>query len=126
VPPETTQTATIATALFSVCWLFVLCFSIFSLREAHPRHVYGVWYSFSLAACISSVLFFSNPSFYWQTVSPSDGRLQRTAMFTLRSVTDTDNEVYFIVSALAILVLPQRFSYVLSGIFGCASPYRFI
>jgi hypothetical protein len=125
LPPEPSATVTPATAIYCVLWILVLCLSIFSVRERHPRQVYGVWYSFSLALCFSSVVFFSNPSYFERifrlTDNPSDGWLQRTVIFFLRSLVDEKGEISLIAAAMAIVVLPQQLSYFLSGIFGCAA-----
>jgi hypothetical protein len=50
----------------------------------------------------------------------------KATAFVLSTLLDLEGELYLIAGALILCVVPQILSYILSGIFGCASPPVFV
>ncbi|MET4719484.1 glucan phosphoethanolaminetransferase (alkaline phosphatase superfamily) [Bradyrhizobium japonicum] len=94
------------------------------LRRKHPGHVFTIWYAFWLMLILFSGLFY----YVWASERSISGSIlsgnspiggfivwfQKTSM-------DFHDERYLIASIYIIVVLPQVFSYLVSGIFGCAN-----
>jgi hypothetical protein len=93
-------------------------FFIASVLVKHATEIYILWYAFSLARCISSVAILY--------VNHSNLALDQTLRQVLSSLTDPDEEWALLAAAFAIAIFPQIISSAISGVFGCASPPRYV
>lgn len=107
--------------------LIVIGFFGLNLANKNPTDVRIVWYLFSLTVVTTSII-----AIWASSVGGIDnkgkfqGELGSVINSTLNFMLDlkTDFAVFFSISA--IVLLPQIFSYVLSGLFGCASAPIFV
>lgn len=110
-------------SLLGVVFVTALCLSILAVRRDHPDHVHTLWYVFSLTLCSVSVLFFyiyENSRAIQST--PLGGMAGTIAVTFMKASMDVREEIYILLTAGALLILPQILSYLISGIFGCGSP----
>lgn len=116
--------AFIALALMA---LVVIGYSGLKLAESHGTDVRVVWYLFSLAS-VTTVI-----AAAWACgVGAIDnqgvfkGELGAVVNALLKFMLDLDTDVKIFSAILAVVLLPQIFSYLLSGLFGCASAPIFV
>ena len=109
-------------ALLGLVSVVTLCLSILTIRREHPHHVHTLWYIFSLTICIVSVLFFY--------IFKNAGSIQNSllggvpgaaAVIFMNASMDVRGEIYILLALIALFILPQIMSYLISGIFGCGS-----
>jgi hypothetical protein len=107
-------------AIFSTVSVCLVCVSIFSLRQKHSDHVYMLWYTFCLTLCICTILFLALPGLVTGFTDDTGMNIVEKSSRTFLTVSkDLDGEVHLIAIILAILVLPQILSFIISGLFGC-------
>lgn len=93
------------------------------LRESCPGDVRTVWYFFSLAAVVTGL------GIAWgmqvQAISPvgvfTGSKAGQFLSELLHMAMDLEADMALVGAVACVLVLPQLFSYVLCGLFGCAS-----
>jgi hypothetical protein len=104
--------------------------SIKSVRQEHAGHVHTIWYIFSLAFCITLIFYSSLPTFSYNdaelSVSDSEDVITQLGRNFIDISTDLYGEIYLIGGLIIIVVIPQIMSFVISGIFGCASRPVFV
>jgi hypothetical protein len=110
-------------SFLGLVFVVALCLSILAVRRDHPDHVHTLWYVFSLTLCAVSVLFFyiyENSRAIHST--PLGAMTGTIAVAFMQASMGVREEIYILLTAGALLVLPQILSYLISGIFGCGSP----
>ncbi len=107
-----------------VALLGIFLFVVFSVHQAssrHPRQVAVIWYGFSLA--LTGTLLVGLWAEHTGAIDSSGFPQGDEGKLVLRAFNfflDLNGEVTIIVGFLALLILPQFISYVLSGLSGCA------
>jgi hypothetical protein len=110
-------------SFMGLVFVVALCLSILAVRRDHPDHVHALWYVFSLTFCAMSVLFFYIYEHSRAIQStPLGGMTGTIAVTFMKASMDVREEIYILLTAGALLILPQILSYLISGIFGCGSP----
>jgi len=114
-------------AALLVVTIGIVVFTNGQLAPKHPRDIRVVWYLFALAATISLVLAQWANSY---GAIDSAGNFQGTAgsvlSFLLKASLDLQSSVVFCLAIVAVVVVPQVISYLLSGLSGCAAAPIFI
>lgn len=113
----------IAGTLASLLALYVL---ISLVRRNHPFHVQTLWYVFFLTLCIALpyyVYYVSSGQLMHDVMTPAANRtlMQEARSFVYEALTNPKGDVYFALGLLYIAIVPQIFSFVISGVFGCGS-----
>jgi hypothetical protein len=119
----------IFSAFLCVVFLALLCLVILNLRDQHSAHVYMIWYTYSLTLCVTSLVIFTDPQIIPGLVDTDKihlSSLEEGTRNLMKDLLDPPKELYLISAVLLVFVVPQLISFVLSGIFGCASTPKFI
>jgi hypothetical protein len=118
-------------ALLGLVFVVTLFISIMAIRRDHPHHIHTLWYTFSLTLCAVFILltyayYTAAPSVSRGTIfsdmPPLSGLPGRAALFFMHTSMDSSVEILTLLTIGLLLILPQVMSYVISGLFGCASP----
>jgi len=103
---------------------FAILFLGLKLAISHPSDVRIVWYLFSLS-CVTTTL-----AALWaisiDVYGSFQGYLGGNVNSILKFMLDLDTDIKVLCSALVVFVVPQACSYVLSGLYGCASAPIFV
>lgn len=110
-----------------ICLIFVTAVINHHLAQKHPSDVRVVWYLFALSATISALLA------HWAQgygAIDSTGNFQGTTgaalSFLLKASLDVESSTAFCLAIIAVVLIPQIVSYLLSGLSGCAQAPIFI
>jgi len=105
----------------------VIWVAIYQLQARHAAAVHVVWYLFSLSTCAAAI------AFYWvhsagaiDAKGQPAGDMGRTFLRFLTFTLDLNTDLVGLTALVGLIVLPQFISYVLSGVFGCASRPRLV
>jgi len=98
----------------------ILLLSINALKTYHPQHVFALWYAFSFGLCAVAV------ALVYCGNLPAEDENDRIGYYGILLnygdyVTNVKDEFFIVAAFVVVTVVPQILSYVLSGIFGCAS-----
>jgi hypothetical protein len=112
-------------AFFAVTSLILIIFSIRSIQNEPPAHVHQIWYLFSLALCVASIVYALIPSVVPGLNDPSTfhpaGLHEKIEKIILDESINVNGEFGLIGIMAAVLVLPQIMSFLLAGLFGCGA-----
>ena len=103
-------------SFLGLVFVVALCVSILAVRRDHTDNAHTLWYVFSLTLCSVSVLFFyiyENSRAIQST--PLSGMAGTIAVTFVKASMDVQEEI--LLTAGALLILPQILSSLISGIF---------
>jgi hypothetical protein len=109
-----------ALLLSGLLFLIIICISIMLIRRDHAHHVHTLWYLFSFVLC-----FYSGVSLYIYSPNSTFDQFSlpgKALIWIVKVSTDVEGELYFVSSILVLVIVPHFLSFLVSGIFGCASP----
>jgi hypothetical protein len=90
---------------------------IFALRKNHPNEIYVIWLFFSFFLAVSS-------NVALEDVFGAERR--EIVAYVLKYLIDGETEITIVLAIVSLVVLPQWMTYILSGVFGVASPPLFV
>jgi hypothetical protein len=114
----------IALGVADVAMLGGLVFATLYLRRKHPGHVFTIWYAFWLMLTLFSGLFYyvsANARTIHDSPLSGSSFLGGLVVWFQNASMNFRDEGYLIGSIYVAVLLPQFMSYLVSGIFGCAS-----
>lgn len=107
--------------------IVIIAFTNDQVARKHPRDVRVVWYLFALAATISLVLACWAHSYgAIDSAGNFQGRTGSVLSFLLKASLDLQSSIVLCLAIVAVVLVPQIVSYVLSGLSGCAAAPIFI
>lgn len=116
---STTYLQAAAIALGSI---FLIAFANHQLSRKHGSDIRVIWYFFALATTLSFILAHWASSYgAIDSKGTFQGASGEVLSFLLTASLDLHSSIVFCFVVVAILLVPQFISYVLSGLAGCAS-----
>ncbi|GAB2793766.1 hypothetical protein [Dyella kyungheensis] len=114
-------------AFFALLILGGICFMVTQVRGKYASSVHIIWYLFSLSFCAAFIgLRWARAVGAMDAMGNPGNETGKWVVATMNFSMDLQADFY-VLSALVLLVVgPQCLSYVLSGLFGCASRPRFV
>ncbi len=116
---------TAQTIQYLIIFLGVMIGSIYLLRERHSTAIYTVWYVYSLFFVLFFGVHYIAADQHVSLVKIC-GSYEVTCASIYNALTNVDDELSLIAITIALLVVPQVLTYVLSGLSGSASAPRFV
>jgi len=113
--------------LFLVLLTGVIWFVISQLRVKYGTSVHVIWYLFSLAWCVAIIaLPWAQDTGFIDESGKAVNASGKVFMSAFNFSLDLDADFQFLLALVFLIVGPQGISYLLSGIFGCASRPRLV
>jgi 4TM region of DNA translocase FtsK/SpoIIIE len=95
-------------SFLGLVFVVALCVSILAVRRDHTDNAHTLWYVFSLTLCSVSVLFFYTYEKSRAIQStPLGGMAGRIPVTFMRASMDVREGIYILLTAGALLILPQ-------------------
>lgn len=111
----------LAVAIFLIC-LFVSGYSTIQLRRNHSADIRVVWYFVSLSFVVTlGIAWWALDNGALSHDGSFQGSLGETLKKLLSFMLDLNTDLKILVAIVSLITLPQLFSYVLSGLSGCAT-----
>jgi hypothetical protein len=85
----------------------------------HTDNAHTLWYVFSLTLSVSVLFFYIYENSRAIQSTPLGGMTGTIAVTFMKASMDVREGIYILLTAGALLILPQILSYLISGIFGC-------
>jgi hypothetical protein len=118
---------TFQATVFLICNIVIIAFMNDQLSRKHPSDVRVVWYLFALAATVSFFLaHWANGYGAIDNTGNFHGRAGSVLNFLLKASLDLQASIDFCLAIVAIVLIPQAVSYVLSGLSGSAAAPIFV
>lgn len=107
--------------------IVIIAFTNDQLARKHPSDIRVVWYLFALAATISLVLArWAHSDGAIDSAGNFQGTTGSVLSFLLKASLDLQSSIVFCLAIVAVVLVPQVVSYLLSGLSGCAAAPIFI
>jgi len=107
--------------------LYALWLAVNALRPSHASSVFALWYFFSLAAVATTIIGFgAQLGGLIDAHGQATGSAGRFILGLSDTALDFQLDIILAIAIPCLIVLPQLFSYALSGLYGCAAKPRWL